>query len=191
MGGRVSIKADDDASRGVPFGDLLKRANLRMIAGDGHSAATFKQVNSKFSLNSFGALRRGHLAARNCPAARQPCCHRNGRRADHQHAGRPQPDRRGRRHGNWDGADGTHVVRLPERRTDQQQLRRLRGPCPCGRAPLEVHFLDYPDKEANPLGARGIGEIGLAGVAAAITDAVHHATGVRVRELPVKIEDLL
>jgi xanthine dehydrogenase YagR molybdenum-binding subunit len=56
---------------------------------------------------------------------------------------------------------------------------------------LDVHFLDYPDLELNPLGARGIGEIGLAGVAAAITDAVHHATGVRVRELPVKIEDLL
>jgi xanthine dehydrogenase YagR molybdenum-binding subunit len=56
---------------------------------------------------------------------------------------------------------------------------------------LEVHFLDYPDKEANPLGARGIGEIGLAGVAAAITAAVHHATGVCVRELPVKIENLL
>jgi xanthine dehydrogenase YagR molybdenum-binding subunit len=57
--------------------------------------------------------------------------------------------------------------------------------------PLEVHFLDYPAKEANPLGARGIGEIGLAGIAAEITDAVHHATGVRVRELPVKIENLL
>ena len=40
-----------------------------------------------------------------------------------------------------------------------------------------------------PLGARGIGEIGLAGIAAAIRDAVHHATG--VRELPVKIEHLL
>jgi xanthine dehydrogenase YagR molybdenum-binding subunit len=40
-------------------------------------------------------------------------------------------------------------------------------------------------------GARGVGEIGLAGVAAAITAAVHHATGVRVRELPVRIEDLL
>ena len=51
--------------------------------------------------------------------------------------------------------------------------------------------LDFPDKEINPLGARGIGEIGLAGIAAAITGAVHHATGVRVRELPVKIEDLL
>ena len=36
-----------------------------------------------------------------------------------------------------------------------------------------------------------MGEIGLAGVAPAITAAVHHATGVRVRELPVRIEDLL
>ena len=57
--------------------------------------------------------------------------------------------------------------------------------------PIEVHFLDYPDKEINEVGARGIGEIGLAGIAAAITAAVHHATGVRVRELPVKIEHLL
>src|SRR5262249_59739771 len=56
---------------------------------------------------------------------------------------------------------------------------------------LEVHFLDYPDKEINAVGARGIGEIGLAGFAAAVTAAVHHATGVRVRELPIRIEDLL
>ena len=57
--------------------------------------------------------------------------------------------------------------------------------------PIDVTFLDYPDKAVNELGARGIGEIGLAGIAAAITDATHHATGVRVRELPIKIEDLL
>jgi xanthine dehydrogenase YagR molybdenum-binding subunit len=43
----------------------------------------------------------------------------------------------------------------------------------------------------NELGARGIAEIGLAGVAAAITDATYHATGVRVRKLPIMIEDLL
>ena len=49
--------------------------------------------------------------------------------------------------------------------------------------PIDVHFLDFPDKEINQLGARGIGEIGLTGIAAAITSAVHHATGVRVREL--------
>jgi xanthine dehydrogenase YagR molybdenum-binding subunit len=57
--------------------------------------------------------------------------------------------------------------------------------------PIDVHFLNYPDTEINELGARGIGEIGLAGIAAAITDAVHHATGIRVRELPVRIEDLI
>ena len=56
---------------------------------------------------------------------------------------------------------------------------------------IDVTFLDYPDKVINPLGARGVGEIGLAGIAAAITNAVYHATGVRVRKLPVRIEDLL
>jgi xanthine dehydrogenase YagR molybdenum-binding subunit len=56
---------------------------------------------------------------------------------------------------------------------------------------LDVTFLDYPDLIVNEYGARGIGEIGMAGVAPAITSAVYHATGVRVRSLPVRIEDLL
>jgi xanthine dehydrogenase YagR molybdenum-binding subunit len=62
----------------------------------------------------------------------------------------------------------------------------------CADSPqIDVTFLDYPDPVMGEYGARGVGEIGLAGVAAAITAAVHHATGVRVRELPVMIEDLL
>ncbi|MGZ5148150.1 MAG: xanthine dehydrogenase family protein molybdopterin-binding subunit [Burkholderiales bacterium] len=62
----------------------------------------------------------------------------------------------------------------------------------CADSPeIDVNFLDYPDPVMGEYGARGVGEIGLAGVAAAITAAVHHATGVRVRELPVRIEDLL
>jgi xanthine dehydrogenase YagR molybdenum-binding subunit len=56
---------------------------------------------------------------------------------------------------------------------------------------LDVSFLDYPDKELNEYGARGVGEIGLAGVASSICSAVYHATGVRVRNIPVRIEDLL
>jgi xanthine dehydrogenase YagR molybdenum-binding subunit len=56
---------------------------------------------------------------------------------------------------------------------------------------MDVTFLDYPDLIFNEVGSRGLGEIGLAGVAAAITGAIHHATGVRVRHLPAKIEDLL
>jgi xanthine dehydrogenase YagR molybdenum-binding subunit len=56
---------------------------------------------------------------------------------------------------------------------------------------IDVTFLDYPDFELNAIGARGVGEIGLAGIAPAITNAVYHATGVRVRNLPIRIEDLL
>jgi len=56
---------------------------------------------------------------------------------------------------------------------------------------IDVHFLNIPDPLLNEYGARGIGEIGLAGVAPAITAAVYHATGVRIRRLPVRIEDLL
>ena len=55
----------------------------------------------------------------------------------------------------------------------------------------DVTFLDYPDPIVNEYGARGVGEIGLAGVAPAIASAVYHATGIRVRELPIRIEDLL
>ncbi len=56
---------------------------------------------------------------------------------------------------------------------------------------IDVHFLNIPDPVIGEYGARGIGEIGLAGVAPAITAAVYHATGVRVRSLPVRIEELL
>jgi xanthine dehydrogenase YagR molybdenum-binding subunit len=62
----------------------------------------------------------------------------------------------------------------------------------CADSPkVDVTFLDYPDPAMGEYGARGVGEIGLAGMAPAITAAVYHATGVRVRELPVRIEDLL
>ncbi len=44
---------------------------------------------------------------------------------------------------------------------------------------------------SNPLGAKGIGELPMVGVAAAVANAVYHATGVRVRKLPIRIEDLL
>jgi xanthine dehydrogenase YagR molybdenum-binding subunit len=56
---------------------------------------------------------------------------------------------------------------------------------------MEVYFVEYPDTSLNELGARGVGEIGLAGTAAAIMNAVYHATGVRVRSLPLKLEQLI
>ena len=56
---------------------------------------------------------------------------------------------------------------------------------------VDVEFVQYPDTLHNPIGARGLGEIGVVGMAAAVANAVHHATGVRVRNLPITLEDLL
>lgn len=56
---------------------------------------------------------------------------------------------------------------------------------------IEAIFCGEPDYHANPLGARGIGEIALVGVAAAVANAVYHATGKRVRDLPITPDKLL
>ncbi|MDQ0380434.1 xanthine dehydrogenase family protein molybdopterin-binding subunit [Amycolatopsis thermophila] len=56
---------------------------------------------------------------------------------------------------------------------------------------IDVQFVEYPDTLHNDLGARGLGEIGTVGVAAAVANAVHNATGIRVRHIPIRIEDLL
>jgi len=56
---------------------------------------------------------------------------------------------------------------------------------------IEVILVDEEDAHVNPIGAKGIGEIGIVGVAAAIANAVYHATGKRVRELPITCEKLL
>jgi xanthine dehydrogenase YagR molybdenum-binding subunit len=56
---------------------------------------------------------------------------------------------------------------------------------------IDVTFIEEPDLAFNPLGARGVGEIGITGVAAAVANAVYHAIGVRVRDLPILPEKLL
>ncbi|BAN24974.1 xanthine dehydrogenase family protein molybdopterin-binding subunit [Caballeronia insecticola] len=56
---------------------------------------------------------------------------------------------------------------------------------------LDISFVGQPDPLINPLGARGIGEIGITGVAGALGNAVYHATGVRVRDLPITLDRIL
>ncbi len=55
---------------------------------------------------------------------------------------------------------------------------------------VEALLLPDPDPSVNPLGVKGLGELGIIGVNAAIANAVHHATGHRIRRLPIRIEDL-
>ncbi len=56
---------------------------------------------------------------------------------------------------------------------------------------IDIHFVGEPDFVFNPIGARGMGEIGITGIAAAIANAVYHATGKRVRDLPITPDKLI
>ncbi|WP_375382984.1 xanthine dehydrogenase family protein molybdopterin-binding subunit [uncultured Sphingomonas sp.] len=56
---------------------------------------------------------------------------------------------------------------------------------------IDVIFVDEPDPEVTPLGVKGLGEIGIVGTAAAVANAIYHATGKRVRSLPITIDKLL
>jgi xanthine dehydrogenase YagR molybdenum-binding subunit len=190
-GGRVFVKANGPAG-GVPFADLLRRANLRLVTGSGKSEATFGEEKPKFSTRSFGC----HFVE----VTWQPSIARLrvNRVVTVIDAGRIINPLAGRNQIEGAVVMGIGMALLEHTSYDEQSgapinsnladyIVAVNADVP----KLEVHFVDFPDKEINELGARGIGEIGLAGIAAAITAAVHHATGVRVRELPVKIEHLL
>jgi xanthine dehydrogenase YagR molybdenum-binding subunit len=190
-GGRIFVKADG-RSGGVPFADLLKRANLGLVTGSGKSEATFGNPKPKFSTHSFGC----HFVE----VTWQPeiARLRVSRVVTVIDAGRILNPLAGRNQIEGAVVMGVGMALLEHTSYDPQNGAPINSNLAdyvvavnSDAPPIEVHFLDYPDKEINEVGARGIGEIGLAGIAAAITAAVHHATGVRVRELPVKIENLL
>jgi xanthine dehydrogenase YagR molybdenum-binding subunit len=56
---------------------------------------------------------------------------------------------------------------------------------------IEATWIDEADDHLNPMGVKGIGEIGIVGTAAAVANAVHHATGIRIRDLPIRLDRLL
>ena len=56
---------------------------------------------------------------------------------------------------------------------------------------MDAFWVEEEDTHINPIGAKGIGEIGITGAAAAIANAVFHATGIRVRDLPITPDKLL
>jgi xanthine dehydrogenase YagR molybdenum-binding subunit len=183
------VKADGSAD-GVPFADLLRRANLRLVTGSGKSEATFGNPDAKFSTHSFGC----HFVE----ITWQPeiARLRVSRVVTVIDAGRIVNPLAGRNQIEGAVVMGIGMALLEHTIYDPQNgapinladyVVAVNADVP----PIEVYFLDFPDYEINEIGARGVGEIGLAGFAAAITAAVHHATGVRVRELPVKIEHLL
>ncbi|MFY0573212.1 xanthine dehydrogenase family protein molybdopterin-binding subunit [Cystobacter fuscus] len=56
---------------------------------------------------------------------------------------------------------------------------------------IDVAFIDKPDPLSNPIGTKGLGEVSMVGASGAIANAIYHATGKRLRKMPIRIEDLL
>jgi xanthine dehydrogenase YagR molybdenum-binding subunit len=56
---------------------------------------------------------------------------------------------------------------------------------------IDIPLIDEQDPYVNPLGIKGLGELPVVGVAAAIANAVYHATGKRIRDLPLRLEKLI
>ncbi|MGI8668451.1 MAG: xanthine dehydrogenase family protein molybdopterin-binding subunit, partial [Aridibacter sp.] len=73
----------------------------------------------------------------------------------------------------------------------QRTLADYHVPCNLDVPPIDVHFIGKPDPHISPIGARGIGEIGITGVAAAVANAVFNATGKRIRNLPLTPDKLV
>lgn len=190
--GRVHV-GEKGNEAGVPFPELLRIANVNGVSGRGQSGGTFVSPKEpEFSFHSYGA----HFIE----VTWQPKIARlrvsrvvtviDGGRILNPKAARNQIE--GAvvmgvgmalfEHTMYDSRSGA-----PINNNLADYIVAVNADAP----QIDVTFLDYPDTKLNALGARGVGEIGLAGTAAAITNAIHHATGVRVRDLPVHIEDLL
>jgi xanthine dehydrogenase YagR molybdenum-binding subunit len=188
--GRVHAKGSD-AGSGVAYQDVLKGSNLSGASGRGKSEGTFG-APPKVSQHSFGA--------QFAEVTWQPetARLRVSRVVTVIDAGRVLNKRAGRNQIEGAVMMGVGMAMFEHTTYDPRNGAPINSNladyivATHADAPeIDVTFLDYPDLSLNEYGARGIGEIGLAGIAAAITSAVYHATGVRVRELPVSIGDLL
>jgi len=187
---RIHAKGDSPSS-GVPFEDVLRMANLAGARGDGKSGGHGAEAK-EYSFHSFGAQfveiewdpGIARLRVSRVVSVIDGGRIMNRRMATNQIAGAV--------------VMGVGMGLLEETVYDPRNGHPVNDnfadylvATSADSPQIDVHFLDIPDPLMGEYGARGIGEIGLAGVAPAITAAVYHATGVRVRQLPVRIEDLL
>jgi xanthine dehydrogenase YagR molybdenum-binding subunit len=189
--GRIASKAGGSSS--LKFDEALRAVKLKAVSGEGSGNGTFmSSTPPKFSSHSFGAhfvevawqpeiarLRVSRIVSViDCGRILNPLAARN------QIEGALVM---GIGMALFEGTEYDPQNGAPMNASLADYVVPVHADVPA----LEVHFVEYPDLNLNALGARGVGEIGLAGTAAAIANAVYHATGVRCRELPLRIEDLL
>lgn len=186
-------KSGQSPESGVPFEQILQKARVRAAPGEGKSGGTSEDPNAKkYSLHSYGAQ---FVEVTWDPGIARLRVSRvvtviDGGRIINLRPARNQVEGAvvmGIGMGLFEETHYDQRTGMPINNNFADYLVATNADTP----EIDVTFLDYPDLVLNQYGARGVGEIGLAGVAPAITAAVYHATGVRVRELPVRVEDLL
>jgi xanthine dehydrogenase YagR molybdenum-binding subunit len=190
--GRIH-KKDQAPADGVAFADLLHIARLNGLSAEGKTQPSWEDPKAKgFSLHSYGAQ---FVEVEWEPEIARLRVSRVVTVID---AGRIINPKAAANQVSGAVVMGVGMGLLEETVHDQRTGQPINDSmadylmATCADSPdIDVTFLNYPDPAMGEYGARGVGEIGLAGVAAAITAAVYHATGVRVRELPVRIEHLL
>ncbi|QJQ93840.1 MULTISPECIES: xanthine dehydrogenase family protein molybdopterin-binding subunit [Halomonadaceae] len=189
-----SIEAEEGAlvmaDKRVSFGDILAAHRLSSVNGEGQAAPGAEQ--QEFSFRSFGAH---FVEVRWDPGISRLRVARVVSSIDVGRAINPSAAR--------NQVEGAIVMGIGmglfERLDyDPRDARLVNAnvadylvPVHADAPDIDVELLDYPDFLFNEFGARGIGEIGLTGIAPAIANAVRHATGKRIRDLPISIEKLM
>lgn len=187
--GMVRVKGQSSPQLGI--GEVLSAAKIKAVSGTGKSMGTFGSKED-YSFHSYGAQ---FVEVAWQPEIARLRCSRvvtvmDGGRMINPRTARNQIEGAvvmGVGMAMLEGVEYDRASGAPINSSLADYLVAVNADCP----QIDVTFLDYPDYKLNALGARGVGEIGLAGVAPAITAAVYHATGIRVRRLPVRIEDLM
>jgi xanthine dehydrogenase YagR molybdenum-binding subunit len=181
----------DDETRSVSYADILARAGQSTLVGVGRMARDEAAAQS-WAMFSHGAVFAEVKVDPDLGVVRV------SRLVGAFAAGRIINPRlvRSQYYGGmiWGLSFALHEAAHPDRRTGRimnADLAEYRIPVNADVPSVETILVPEEDLYVNPLGVKGVGEIGITGTVGAIANAVWHATGVRVRRFPIRIEDLL
>ncbi|WP_048306441.1 xanthine dehydrogenase family protein molybdopterin-binding subunit [Halomonas sp. PR-M31] len=180
----------DKQGKRVSFGEILSQQKLGSVSGEGQAAPGDEK--NQYSFRSFGAH---FVEVRWDPGISRLRVARVVSSIDIGRAINPSTAR--------NQVEGSIVMGIGMALTEKLDYDPRDGrlinnnyadyivPCHADMPEIDVELPDNPDYILNEFGARGVGEIGLTGIAAAIGNAVYHATGKRIREFPITLEKVM
>jgi xanthine dehydrogenase YagR molybdenum-binding subunit len=181
----------DDETRSESYADILSRAGVGQVEGAGKAAADPAAV-STYAMHAHGAVFAevkvdpdlGQIRATRLVGAFAAGRIINPRMVQSQYFGGMI----------WGVSFALHEEAITDRRTGRimnANLGEYHVPVNADVPSLEAILVEEHDPYVNALGIKGVGEIGVTGTAGAVANAVWHATGVRVRNFPIRVESLL